>query len=153
MIGFAGKYRLFPCDAELYSVCERRNENYPRPMPPIIKRLPTRRTSVASNDNRNSFIGSNQTPSFGFGDASSTNFGRRPQSTNPIRSLPIPPVRPEVNLPSISTNYKPVVSPVRRKVTVPLSGQRNPYIQLHDQIEEIKTRRRLYQSLVDHKFD
>ena len=122
-------------------------------MPPIIKRLPTRRTNTVSNDNRNNFIGSNQPPSFGFGDFSSTNVRTRPQATNPERNLPIPPVRPEVKLPTISTNYNPVIPPVRRKVTVPLSGRRNPYIQLHDQIEEIKTRRRLFQALKDSAFD
>ena len=152
MIGFAGKYRLFPCDSELYSVCERRNPNYPRPMPPIIKKLPTRRTNVVANDNRNSFIASNQSPSFGFGDFSSSNVGRRPPARNPVQNLPIPPVRPEVKLPKISTNYNPVLS-VQPKVTVPLSGQRNPYIQLHDQIEEIKTRRRLFQALGGGKYD
>ena len=122
-------------------------------MPPIIKRLPTRRTNTILNDNRNAFVGSNQSPSFGFGDFSSTNVRTRPQATNPVRNLPIPPVRPEVKLPTISTNYNPVVPPVRRKVAVPLSGRRNPFIQLHDQIEEIKTRRRLFQALKDTTFD
>ena len=121
-------------------------------MPPIIKKLPTRRTNVAANDNRNSFIASNQSPSFGFGDFSSSNVGRRPPSRNPVQNLPIPPVRPEIKLPTVSTNYNPVVS-VQPKVTVPLSGQRNPYIQLHDQIEEIKTRRRLFQALSGGKYD
>ena len=153
MIGFAGKYRLFPCDSELYMVCERRNPSYPRPLPPIIKKLPTRRTNEVPNDNRNAFIGSNQSPSFGFGDFSSSNVGSGPSSRNPIKTLPIPPVRPGIiSLPTRSPNYNPIV-PKQPKVSIPQSRQRNPYIQLHDQIEEIKTRRRLFQALTGRIID
>ena len=152
MIGFAGKYRLFPCDSELYMVCERRNPSYPRPLPPIIKKLPTRRTNEIPNDNRNAFIGTNQSPSFGCGDFSASNVGTRPPSRNPVKTLPIPPVRPGIRFPTSSANYNPIV-PVQPNVSKPQSRQINPYIQLHDQIEEIKTRRRLYQALTGRKID
>ena len=138
-------------------VCERRNPSYPRPSPPIIKKLPTRPANV-NNENRHPLIGSKPSPSFGIGSKPSPSFGIgtstigkndpnfRPGSTLP---RPVPPREPN----HISTvNYNPVV-PLREEVPIPISKRKNPFIQLHDKIANIMTRRRMLYSLTARRFD
>ena len=146
LTGFAGKYRLFPCDTELYMVCERRNPSYPRPSPPIIKKLPTRPTSV-NTDNRNIFVGSKPAPSFGIG---ASTIGKSDPGFRPVSTLPRP-VPPRQSNPVSTGSYRPVV-PVRDEVPIPISKRKNPFIQLHDKIADIMTRRRVLYSLTADQF-
>lgn len=184
VIGFAGKYRLFPCDTELYMVCERRNPSYSRPSPPIIKKIPTRR--IDANDNRNSFVGSNQTPSFGVGAGTISNVGNRGSGLTPVGtdfslgkggpgftqvgtdfsfgkggrgftqvgtdfSLPRP-VDPQSTFSVNTGSNRPVVS-IPEDGLVGLPMRKNPFIQLHDKIADIMTRRRLLYALTGRRVD
>ena len=171
LIGFAGKYRLFPCDSELYMVCERRNPSYPRPQPPVIKKLPTRRTSAVTDGDRNYFSGNkpspsfgietnyfsgnNPSPSFGIGttDISTAKGGRGDHGYKPVSTLPRP-VAPQGSLPVSTGKYTPVI-PIRKDVTVPqvVVRKKNPFIQLHDKIEDIKKRRQLLYALTGQRLD
>ena len=155
LIGFAGKYRLFPCDSELYMVCERRNPSYPRPQPPVIKKLPTRRTSAVTDGDRNYFSGNKPSPSFGIGttDISTAKGGRGDHGYKPVSTLPRP-IAPQGSLPVSTGKYTPVI-PIRKDVTVPqvVVRKKNPFIQLHDKIEDIKKRRQLLYALTGQRLD
>ena len=129
-------------------VCERRNPSYPRPSPPVIKKLPTRPASSANNDNRNTFIGSKPSPSFGIG---TNTIGTNVPSFRPDSSLPRP-VPPRQPNPIGPVNYKPVVQ-IREEVPIPISKRKNPFIQLHDKIANIMTRRRMLYSLTARRFE
>merc|ERR1711997_313002 len=104
------EYRLFPCDTELYMVCERRNPNYPRPSPPIIKKIPTRRAGAESIP-QNSFSGSNQSPSFGIGSVSTVSQGGSSGVNFPsVSSNTLPrPAAPQGTYPVNTRSYAPVI--------------------------------------------
>ena len=128
-------------------VCERRNPSYPRPSPPIIKKLPTRPTSA--NDNiGNTFIGSKPSPDFGVGSISTRKSDPR---VRPASTLPRP-VPPRESFPVSTANYKPVV-PIRDQTPIQISKRQNPFILLHDKIVDMMTRRRLINSLTAHRLD
>ena len=153
MIGFAGKYRLFPCNTELYMVCERRNPAYPGPSPPIIKKIPTRRVDTDPN-NGNSFVGSNNSPSFGIGGSTILNqapafaIGANTQSN--VGKIPsgntLPrPVAPRPLIPVSAGSYNPVVS-IALDIPPP-KRKKNPFIQLHDKIADEVRRKRILKRL------
>ena len=128
-------------------VCERRNPNYPRPSPPIIKKIPTRRAGT-ENIPQSSFSGSNQSPSFGIGSVSTVSQGGSGGVNFPsVSSNTLPrPAAPQGTYPVNTGSYAPV-SPVRNDQYVPRTIKKNPFIVLHDKIAEAAARKRLLKQL------
>ena len=143
IIGFAGKYRLFPCESELYMVCERRNPNYPYPTPPIIKKIPTRKLSGSNVNTASgvSFSGSGQSPSFGVGGAVASSIGVGDPGLTPLTPhgfLPRPSV-PQNTL-SVNTDIFNPARPTSGGGSITLPIKKNPFIQLHDKLENMRKR-------------
>ena len=128
-------------------VCERRNPSYPRPSPPIIKKLPTRPTSGKDNIG-NTFVRSKPSPEIGVGSISTRKSSPR---VRPVSTLPRP-VPPRESFPVSTANYNPVV-PIRDETPIQISKRQNPFILLHDKIANIMRRRRLINSLTAHRLD
>ena len=154
-------------------VCERRNPNYNYPQPPIIKKIPTRKLDGSNVNNVNinvntnlnpnkggSFLGSNQSPSFGVGGGITTNVGReftpvRNEGTLPRPVVPQSPVDTGIYNTNVNTNVNTGtynnVRPLKVGIVTPI--KKNPYIQLHDKIGDIMRRRRLLYALTGRRFD
>ena len=140
---------MFPCNTELYMVCERRNERYPFPRPPTIKRIPLRAKAGSGVNNQigGSFLGSKVPPSIPGGGSVSTNIGLggAVSGLTPIRNDASYP------LPLVPQNTISGTTGIGRPLSLPL--EKSPFIQLHDRVAKIMKRRRLLHALAGHLID